>query len=365
MGIHKRSVGAQTPATSLGLKRKRTYRLLNPVLVPALKTYKQKSFFSSSTKNQKTKMPSAARLVKKQALADKIFDMLDNYSSGFIVHADNVSSKQFMDVRRGIRGSSVILMGKNTMVRRAFRVYAEKTGNDFWKEVAALLVGNVGVVFTNAPLVEIKEEIAKYKVGAPAKAGSIAPIDVTIPAGGTGLDPSQTSFFQALSIPTKINRGAVEIISDVKVITEGDKVGASEAALLAKLNIKPFAYGLVLQHVFEKESIYDPKVLDITDDDLIASIQSAVNNISAVALETNVPTITSVPHSIINGYKKVLSVALATEYSFPLADKVKEILENPEAFAAAAAAPAAAAEEKKEESEEEESDDDMGFSLFD
>ena len=192
-------------------------------------------------------------------------------------------------------------------------------------------------------------------------------MDVICPAGGTGLDPSQTNFFQALSIPTKINRGAVEIVSDVKVISEGDKVGASEAALLAKLNIKPFAYGLVLQHVFEKESIYDPKVLDITDDDLIASIQSAVNNISAVALETNVPTITSVPHSIINGYKKVLSVALATEYSFPLADKVKEILENPEAFAAAAAAaaPAAAAEEKKEESEEEESDDDMGFSLFD
>jgi len=241
-------------------------------------------------------MPSAARLVKKEVFAQKIFDMLDKYDAGFIVHADNVSSKQFMDIRRGIRDTSAVLMGKNTMVRRAFRVYAEKNNKPFWAELSKLLVGNVGIVFTTAPLADIKEEIAKYKVGAPAKAGSIAPVDVICPAGGTGLDPSQTNFFQALSIPTKINRGAVEIVSDVKVISEGDKVGASEAALLAKLNIKPFAYGLVLQHVFEKESIYDPKVLDITDDDLIASIQSAVNNISAVALETNVPTITSVPH---------------------------------------------------------------------
>mmetsp|Transcript_10025 Transcript_10025/g.28439 ORF Transcript_10025/g.28439 Transcript_10025/m.28439 type:complete len:314 (-) Transcript_10025:97-1038(-) len=313
-------------------------------------------------------MPSAARLEKKEQFAQKIFDMLDTYSSGFIVHADNVSSKQFMDIRRGIRDTSAVLMGKNTMVRRAFRVYAEKNDKPFWNEVAALLVGNVGVVLTNAPLIDIKDEIAKYKVGAPAKAGSIAPVDVVCPAGGTGLDPSQTSFFQALSIPTKINRGAVEILSDVKVITEGDKVGASEAALLAKLNIKPFAYGLVLQHVFENESIYSPKVLDITDDDLLASFQAGLSNINSVALETGVPTLSSVPHSIINAYKKVLSVALATEYSFPLADKVKEILENPEAFAAAAAAaaPAAAAakEEAKEESEEE-SDDDMGFSLFD
>ena len=361
------SLGVKTetnlPATEPGLGPRVPNQQHNKVFTTFLQLFfKRKKVLASSIK-----MPSAARLVKKEVFAQKIFDMLDKYDAGFIVHADNVSSKQFMDIRRGIRDTSAVLMGKNTMVRRAFRVYAEKNNKPFWAELSKLLVGNVGIVFTTAPLADIKEEIAKYKVGAPAKAGSIAPVDVICPAGGTGLDPSQTNFFQALSIPTKINRGAVEIVSDVKVISEGDKVGASEAALLAKLNIKPFAYGLVLQHVFEKESIYDPKVLDITDDDLFASIQSAVNNISAVALETNVPTITSVPHSIINGYKKVLSVALATEYSFPLADKVKEILENPEAFAAAAAAaaPAAAAEEKKEESEEEESDDDMGFSLFD
>jgi hypothetical protein len=55
---------------------------------------------------------------------------------------------------------------------------------------------------------QIKAEIAKYKVGAPARVGLVAPNDVTIPAGGTGMDPSQTSFFQALAIATKINKGA-------------------------------------------------------------------------------------------------------------------------------------------------------------
>jgi len=310
-------------------------------------------------------MPSAARLVKKEAFAERIFAMLDKYNSGFIVHCDNVSSKQFMDIRRGIRDTSTVLMGKNTMVRRAMRVYAEKNDKPIWNEIAALLVGNVGVVFTNAPLVEIKDEIGKFKVGAPAKAGAIAPVDVICPAGGTGLDPSQTSFFQALSIPTKINRGAVEIISDVKVISVGDKVGASEAALLAKLNIKPFAYGLVFMHVFENESIYSPKVLEITDDDLIGSFTAALNKVTSVALETGIPTMSSIPHSIINGYKKVLSVSVATDYTFPLAEKVKQMLENPEAFMAAAAPAAAEAKKDEPEEEEEESDDDMGFSLFD
>ena len=54
---------------------------------------------------------------------------------------------------------------------------------------------------------------------------------------------------QALNIPTKINKGTVEIAADVQLIQEGNKVGASEATLLAKLGIKPFSYGLVIRQV--------------------------------------------------------------------------------------------------------------------
>lgn len=54
---------------------------------------------------------------------------------------------------------------------------------------------------------------------------------------------------QALNIPTKINRGTVEIVSDVHLIKATEKVGGSEATLLSKLGIKPFSYGLVLLKV--------------------------------------------------------------------------------------------------------------------
>lgn len=56
--------------------------------------------------------------------------------------------------------------------------------------------GNVGLIFTKGDLKEVREEIGKYKVGAPARVGLVAPIDVIVPPGNTGLDPSQTSFFQ-------------------------------------------------------------------------------------------------------------------------------------------------------------------------
>ena len=277
---------------------------------------------------------------------------------------------------QGLRPHSAVLMGKNTLMKRCIRAYCEKKGDDKWAILLDQLVGNVGLIFTSGDLASVRDDIVKFKVGAPARVGLVAPNDVTVPAGNTGLDPSSTSFFQALNIPTKINKGCVEIVTDVALIKTGDKVGASEATLLAKLGIRPFSYGLVVVQVIDGGAVYDPKVLDITDADLLANAAGAIANIAALSLETGVATPASVPHSLINGYKNLLAVAVETEYSFALADKVKEYLANPSAFAAASA-PAGGGgggggkgdgkkeEKKKEEEEEEEGDDDMGFSLFD
>ena len=50
-------------------------------------------------------------------------------------------------------------------------------------------------------------------------------------------------------------------------------MGASEATLLNMLNISPFTYGLVVQQVYDQGTVFSPRVLDITDEDLIKSFQ--------------------------------------------------------------------------------------------
>lgn len=92
-----------------------------------------------------------------------------------------------------------MLMGKNTMLKRLIQLHSEKTGNKNYLNLIPLLVGNVGLIFAKGDLKEVSEEVAKYKVGAPAHVGLVAPIDVIVPPGNTGLDPSQTSFFQVCS----------------------------------------------------------------------------------------------------------------------------------------------------------------------
>jgi len=298
----------------------------------------------------------------------KITQLFDDYPRCFIVNADNVGSKQMQQIRQALRKKAVVLMGKNTMMRKAIRGHLDN--NPALEKLLPCIKNNVGFVFTKEDLCEVRELLLSNKVKAPARAGAVAPLDVKVPAQATTLGPEKTSFFQALQIPTKITKGTIEILNEVNLIKEGEKVGQSESTLLNMLNISPFTYGLVVENVYDSGTIFSPAILDITDDDIKKTFMTGVRNIAAVSLVINYPTMASVPHSIANGFKKLLAVAVMTEIDFEEANQTKEYLKDPSKFAAVAAAsapkaesaaPAAAA--KKEESEE--SDDDMGFGLFD
>jgi large subunit ribosomal protein LP0 len=302
----------------------------------------------------------------------KLTTLLDEYPKCFIVEADNVGSKQMQQIRISLRGQAVVLMGKNTMMRKAIRGHMENNPN--LERLLPHIKNNVGFVFTKEDLTYVRDLLLSNKVRAPAKAGALAPLDVIVPAQNTGMGPEKTSFFQALSIPTKITRGTIEIVNDVHLIKTGDKVGMSEATLLNMLKISPFTYGLVVQKVYDAGSVFDPEILDISDDDLRARFMDGVANVAALSLGIGYPTVASAPHSLVNGMKNLLAVAAATEITFKEAEMVKAFLENPDAFAAVAApaaasagaaAPAAAAAAKEPEPEPESSDDDMGMGLFD
>jgi len=301
---------------------------------------------------------------------DKLKGLLEEYRSIFIVTVDNVSSQQMHEIRQALRGESVVLMGKNTMVRRAIKGFMGDTPE--YERLLPHVKGNVGFVFTNGELKAVRDQILVNKVAAPARAGAVAPADVFVPAGNTGMEPGKTAFFQALGVPTKIARGTIEITTDLKLVEAGSKVGASEATLLNMLNISPFTYGMGISQVYDQGNTFPPSVLDIEESQLLKAFTTAINTIACISLAANFPTLPSVMHSVVNSYKNVLAVAIGTEYSWPEIEQLKDRIANPDQYASAAveetAADAPAEEEAKEEEKEEEAEesDEGGFGgLFD
>merc|ERR1712020_233558 len=78
----------------------------------------------------------------------------------------------------------------------------------------------------------------------------------------------------------------------------------------------PFTYGLIVKKVYDSGSVFDPAILDITDDDTREKFIAGVKNVAAMSLKIGYPNIASVPHSIVNGVEKCLAIAAVTSITF-------------------------------------------------
>jgi len=291
---------------------------------------------------------------RKNAYWAKLESAINEYENILIITVDFVGSKQMQRVRSAIRGQGIVLMGKNTIMRKVIRDNMEK--NPKLANLLPHIKGNMGFVFTKGDLNQIRKKVSEFKMPAAAKSGVIAPVDVSIPPGPTGLDPGQTSFFQTLNVATKITKGSIEITSSVRLCTAGEKVTASAVALLSKLNIKPFEFGIEVPTVYEDGSVYDASVLDLSTDDLVNMFCGAVAKLAAISFELGHINAATIPHSFGRAFQMLIAIAIETDYDFEELKAVKEALANPGAGGGAAAggdAPAAAAAVEEEEEEEE------------
>lgn len=244
---------------------------------------------------------------KKSLYFEKLAYLFSKYSKIIIIKADNVGSNQIQKCRKALEKNSILIMGKNTIIKKVLKKEIEK--NPTLEELYDYTVGNIGFIFTKAEILDIKKILRENKIPAPAKAGQIAQCEVVIPAGPTEIPPEGTSFFQALNIPTKINKGQIEIQDPIKLIEKGKTVGDSEAALLKKLNIVPFSFELEIQLIFESGVCYKPNILEISSDQILKSMEQKSCELNYLSIPISYPTV----FSIKNTNKKVKAELLILE----------------------------------------------------
>jgi len=299
---------------------------------------------------------------RKGPFCDKLTSLFQQYPAVFIVTCSNIGSHHMQKIKKSLRDKCVIVKGKNTLIRKALKI-AE---NAKWSVIAPYIRGNIALVFAEGDLSDIKKQLLENRVHALAKVGIVAPQDVLIEKGPTGLEPTKTQFLQTLNIASKINRGQIDILQEVTLIRAGNKVGSSESVLLQMLGKKPFSYGLGCTYVYEDGKVYSAKFLDVSPADVMARFQGGLSTIAAISLEIGLPTVASVPHSIFNAYKNLLAISIETDFVFDQARAIKEAIENPDAFIQEAPKVAEVTHDEPEEEPEEEpakkesSDEGMG-----
>lgn len=321
-------------------------------------------------------MPKRTKKQMKSARWSEFQEAALKYTKCIFVDVDNVTSKQICVMRKMLRAiDAKMVMGKNTHIKAAIADLTiepdQKIHDDYeerkatWKPRPYLniirdqMLGNTGLIFTNGDLSEIKHILDTQVREAPAKVSATAPKDVVIPPGPTGMDPKQTGFFQALSIQTKIVKAQIEIVNPVTVIVAGDKITASQAALLDRLKICPFEYKMNVKAFMENGKLFNAAVLDITAEDIVESFTNLSQNLTCISLATGYVIPPAVPHMVINAFKNLAGASIAADYNFPQLESLKSAAKAAPASGGAPAAGGAAKEEAKPEEEPEE-DVDMG-----
>jgi len=319
---------------------------------------------------------------KKRKLINRLYRNFSKYKQVVLVSLDNVGSSQVQDARHQLRKQKKgeMVVGKNTVIKKAISLRIENPdSNDpdyderkqLWsalpqlERLAGLCKGKLGLIFSDSPVFELKPLIEANRVPTAARVGATSPIDVVIPPGPTGMDPSQIAFFHALSISTKIQKGQIEMTKEYKVCTKGKKVGNSEATLLQKLNLKPFAYGMEMKWVYDDGAIMTPEVFNMGPDEILSKFRKGVNNLAAISLNLGMPNVLSVPHMVINGFKNVASIGLETGLKFKQLEALTSGAKAAPAQAPKKEEPKAAPKKEEKKVEEKPVEEDIGGGMGD
>jgi len=237
-------------------------------------------------------------LLAKATLADHVAEKLQEYGTVAVIDLQKVRGKQINEARKTMRGFSELKQVKCTTAKLAVKkVEDRKPGID---KISNYLHGMVLLLFSDLDPFKIQLMLRRNTTKLHAKAGDIAPDDIMVPAGNTGIAPGPViSEFNAVGIPTRIDTGSVWITKDTTVAKKGDRISPHLAAVLSKLNIAPISSFLVIRAAFRDGLIFESETLQIdtgrTRDGLLEAFRASVNLSSQIWYATgqNIPILIS------------------------------------------------------------------------
>jgi large subunit ribosomal protein L10 len=194
---------------------------------------------------------------------------------------------QYNQMRKKLRGKAEVRVTKMTLLNRAIAELNDKKLG----ELEAVMEGPTALVFSDMNAFKLFNFLKKNKGRAPAKAGQVAPFDIVVPAGDTGLPPGPAlGELKKVGINAKIEGPTIKVVSDSVVCKKGQTVSQDAAAALNKLNIRPMEIGMSLVVALEEGLIYKSDVLNIDEEKVLADFVSAHRNAVNLSVNSAYPT---------------------------------------------------------------------------
>jgi len=249
----------------------------------------------------------------KQDEVDDIVAMIESYDSVGVVNIAGIPSRQLQDMRRDLHGSAELRVSRNTLLVRALEAV-----DDGLEDLTEHVAGQVGLIGTDSNPFSLYQELEASKTPAPIGAGEIAPNDIVVPEGDTGVDPGPfVGELQSIGADARIQEGSIQVLSDSTVLEAGGEVSQDLANVLNELGIEPKEVGLDLRGVFSDGVLFAPEELEIDVEEYEQDIAAAASRAFNLSVNAEYPTATTLPTMLQTARGDAKSLALQAAIEDP------------------------------------------------
>jgi large subunit ribosomal protein L10 len=249
---------------------------------------------------------------KKQLLYQDLQELPSKYQVIALSKMNKVRATQLMTLRKKFHNQIYIRIIKNKVAQRAFEKVRGIAGIE---NLSKELEGQCALMFTNLSPFKLNLIFGENKVFLPAKGGDIAPKDITIPAGNTGIPPGPVlSEFKEAKVATKIDQGSIAVTKDTIVARSGEVISQKLASLLSKVNIKPIEAGVLVNYAISEGLQFREQDLQLDVKEYLKELQQSYSSALNFALEIVYFAPETMSSLLSLAHQKSLNVAITAGY---------------------------------------------------
>jgi large subunit ribosomal protein L10 len=244
---------------------------------------------------------------------DELVEMIESFQSVGVVNVAGIPSRQLQAMRADLYPDTKLRMSRNTLLERALDEVDEGI-----EDLAEHIEGQVGLIGTDDNPFALYQVLEASKTPAPINAGEVAPNDVVIPAGDTGVDPGPfVGELQQVGAAARIQEGSIHVTEDSNVLSAGDEVSDGLANVLSELGIEPKEVGLDLRAVYSEGVMFDPEDLDIDMEAYRSDVATAAARARNLSVNASYPTAATVSTLIAKATGEAKSLGLHASVESP------------------------------------------------
>lgn len=208
-----------------------------------------------------------------------------------------------------LAGKAVLTVSKRKIIQRAL----QNAGvND---AITKDLKGSTAVLFSNINPFELYALVKQSSGKVSAKEGQIAPEDLIIPAGDTGLPPGPAlSDLKGAGLNVRVQGATIAVMEDKVVTKKGEVITAPVVNVLGKFGIKPIKLRLNVTQVLEGKELFAASTLDIDEEAIFAQFMKAEQQAFNLAVNAVIFTEKSTPVIVTKAFREAKQVALDSNF---------------------------------------------------